>query len=707
MAEESGVISRHHVTAIVFAAAAVVPAQLHHGRVLDRMGPWTASRLGNAMRAEPRDLAYYLDIEITPAQREKGLAELKRAVTQAESRQNSTALQSFDRAAALLPNLGDWVSLFAASVAASAGDTAEVARRLQRVDSSLLAEWAWRTQVRAFRNAHDAAGALRIADAAARLPGGPRRRSEAWRVQGEIFLQRADTAAAAQAFSHAIDAWPYSDAALEAARLLSQLRGLHPEHHLRIGRTYLRYGNFARGMGGLNTYLAAGVAPPDSAARIRLEMGRAYFDARDYDRAADVLLQSARSETSVSASALYLAGRALYRDGDENAGRLTLHEVVDRYPDQLSASQALVLLGDLSQDDAETESAQVYFRRATQIAPSSESAGLAHMRLSAIALAQGDYVGATALLADFRSAFPTGIRHQQATYWLGRTQLALADTQQANDNLRRARDLDPYSFYGMRAAETINEAVAAERLEPGPTTSRETGQSVEAAFQRYDLMRSVGWNEAANFEMERIRQFFDNENSALYALAEGLNQRTRTAQGIGLGRELFRREGAWNRRSLRIVYPFPYRDLIEKHARSRGINPFFMAALIRQESMFNPTATSSAGARGLMQVMPSTGRSLARSLRIRRFNATMLYTPEANLRIGSRFLADQIRTWGGRVDYVLAAYNAGPSRVERWRQFPESRDADLFLERIPFDETRDYVRIVQLNARIYQTLYGS
>jgi soluble lytic murein transglycosylase len=108
-----------------------------------------------------------------------------------------------------------------------------------------------------------------------------------------------------------------------------------------------------------------------------------------------------------------------------------------------------------------------------------------------------------------------------------------------------------------------------------------------------------------------------------------------------------------------------------------------------------------------MQVMPSTGRRLARTLRIRPFRTTSLRKPDVNVRIGTRFLSDMIKGWGGRVDKVLAAYNAGPNRMERWAEFPEAREAELFMERIPFDETRDYVRVVQLNARIYQMLYGS
>jgi soluble lytic murein transglycosylase len=254
----------------------------------------------------------------------------------------------------------------------------------------------------------------------------------------------------------------------------------------------------------------------------------------------------------------------------------------------------------------------------------------------------------------------------------------------------------------------IAEFVAREKLAPDPITPQEITQAVEAALIRIDLLSAVGWTEAASFELDRIRSYFDDEPLALYSLGEGLNQRNQTIAGIAIGRELHRRGGeGWNRRLLRIVYPMPYRDLIVKYARPHGISPYFIAALVRQESMFNPSATSSAGAMGLMQVMPSTGRRVARTLGIRRFRTRMLYTPETNIRIGSRFLADQIKTWGGRADFVLAAYNAGPSRVDRWRRFPEARDGDLFMERIPFDETRDYVRVVQLNARIYQTLYGS
>jgi soluble lytic murein transglycosylase len=126
---------------------------------------------------------------------------------------------------------------------------------------------------------------------------------------------------------------------------------------------------------------------------------------------------------------------------------------------------------------------------------------------------------------------------------------------------------------------------------------------------------------------------------------------------------------------------------------------------MRQESRFNPRAMSAAKAVGLMQVVPATGRMLARGENMGTITAEKLTDPEINIRLGTKFLGDLMRTWQARPDAVLVAYNAGPSRMERWRRFPEYAEPDLFLERIPFAETRDYVRVVRVNTTIYHALY--
>ncbi len=131
------------------------------------------------------------------------------------------------------------------------------------------------------------------------------------------------------------------------------------------------------------------------------------------------------------------------------------------------------------------------------------------------------------------------------------------------------------------------------------------------------------------------------------------------------------------------------------------------AALIRQESQFSQRATSYVGARGLMQLMPATGRTLAQEVGIDDWDPDLLYLPEVNVSLGTRYVGQQVEAFDGALPAVFGAYNAGPHQVERWRAFPEYGRDDLFTERIPFRETRDYVKILTRNRAIYQGLYGT
>jgi soluble lytic murein transglycosylase len=154
-----------------------------------------------------------------------------------------------------------------------------------------------------------------------------------------------------------------------------------------------------------------------------------------------------------------------------------------------------------------------------------------------------------------------------------------------------------------------------------------------------------------------------------------------------------------------LFYPLPYRELVVRYANARGIDPYLVAALIRQESTFNPRVRSRAGARGLMQIIPATGRQLARQER-RRYATRDLYDPEINIRYGPRYLKEVLTRFNGRVDYALASYNAGPHRVKRWTGMDMTIDPEVFIEDIPFDETRAYVKLVLRNEMLYRRLYG-
>jgi soluble lytic murein transglycosylase len=106
-----------------------------------------------------------------------------------------------------------------------------------------------------------------------------------------------------------------------------------------------------------------------------------------------------------------------------------------------------------------------------------------------------------------------------------------------------------------------------------------------------------------------------------------------------------------------------------------------------------------------MQILPSTGKLLARQEKLR-YNASDLFDPEINIRYGTRYLKDVLGSFGGRVDYALASYNAGPHRVRRWTGMDLTIPSEVFIEEIPFDETRDYVKLVLRNEMLYRRLYG-
>jgi soluble lytic murein transglycosylase len=154
---------------------------------------------------------------------------------------------------------------------------------------------------------------------------------------------------------------------------------------------------------------------------------------------------------------------------------------------------------------------------------------------------------------------------------------------------------------------------------------------------------------------------------------------------------------------LRIIFPLAYSDLIHKHATARNLDPYLVASLVLQESTFHPTIRSPANAYGLMQIIPPTGRRLARSLGLQ-FRQSMLTTPETNVRLGTTYFANLVRQFGG-AHLALAGYNAGEHRVVRWLAERRGFEQDEFIDDIPFPETQNYVKKVLGAADDYRRLY--
>lgn len=669
------------------------------GRSRLALGRWAAGH---------RALDRYLQLATSAGGSDRGITELRRALALSEQGDVAGALEAFDRASDLLPQIDDWIQIFAAEAAAGAADTAEVKARLAATDPELARRWGWRIDLRARTEANDSAGALRVARSVANDASEASLRAEGWQRAGELHVGMGETDAAGTSFRRAMEASPGSSAAVSAARQLSRFPGLSPEDQLRIGRLYLRHGNTSRGIEGLRAFLAADTGLPTQRAEVSLELGRAYLNGGRLAEAERHLLELTQSAPSprIGAEAQYLAGRAQYRSGRGQQAKATFLSTADRFPDEVASAEALFLLADLEHDDLRLEQARDYYERMISIRPSIDKAGLAAMRLGGIAFVEGDYETAARVFERYRWAHPDGRRYLQATYWAGTSYLQTGHDALARQRFRELRRLDPISYYGMRAADHLGQDPASFPLAPSPPASTETDAEVARALERVDLLREIGKSDLVRYEVGRLREHYRDRDSALYALAEALNTRGETYTAIRIGWDIHAREGAWNRRLLKIIYPFPYETIIKAEAAEQGLDPYLVAGLIRQESMFHPSIASPAGAIGLMQIMPATGRSLAEKAGISSYDTSLLERPEVNLHLGTIFLAELIGRFGAdRIVSALAAYNAGPHRVQRWRQFPEYSNDELFAERIPFAETRKYVKIVQQNARLYAALY--
>ena len=227
-----------------------------------------------------------------------------------------------------------------------------------------------------------------------------------------------------------------------------------------------------------------------------------------------------------------------------------------------------------------------------------------------------------------------------------------------------------------------------------------------ALVERMDRLRDLGWRERAVRELSTRDRTGESAEVRL-RLALLLNDRGWTWQGTSLADAVRRSgSGAWSDDLLRGVYPLIYTDALGAQAEHNRLDPALVAAITRRESQFDREVASHAGAVGLMQILPRTGAELARRSGMSGFDEDQLKVAEVNLALGTLYLRELLDRNGGSLVPALISYNAGPHRYARWREFPEfSADAELMVERIPFRETRIYVKTITAYRHIYRHLY--
>jgi peptidoglycan lytic transglycosylase len=613
------------------------------------------------------------------------------------------ALDQLD--AVLEPVLASWVAVGVALDAGEDGDTTSAFAFADRIEDPEARRAVWRLEADARLAAGDSAGAAR-AFAAARAEASGVRRAVASVELGLLELAAGDSAAAGNDLLQGLEGGPLSSRARAAVGLLA-IGGDDGAFTLRLARTLDRAGDGRQALRaydrGVRLTAEEGGAVPLS---MRIERARLMGTVRGRQTEAIEEFRAIRESTDnarIGARNLEQWARLRRRQGLTRHVATLRRWLLEEYPGSDEAVEVVWSRASQAEGGGRVRDALEKYAFIAEHAPTHARAGQARMRSGQIRLSRSDPEGAAEVFESYLHDFPTGRRWTEAAYWSGRTRLELGDTAAAHADLRRILREDPVSYYAVVASELLGvpfrvKLPAGERS-PVPDWLAE-------GLHRLDRLTEAGLPRGSSAEIARLIERARGSTGATLDLAEALIARGRTVDGINLGWALRADGHEWDERLLRVAYPFPYRELVRREAEEWGLDPLVMAALIRQESAFKADIVSHAGAVGLMQVMPPTGAQLARAHGPAGFRRGNLTAPEVNLHLGAAFFVEMSARYDGELPLVLSAYNAGPTRASRWRRYPEAADPLRFTERIPFVETRGYVKNVRRNMGLYRALYG-
>ena len=482
------------------------------------------------------------------------------------------------------------------------------------------------------------------------------------------------------------------DAAAAVGVALAGLAPRTPPEYVALARAMKSHGGGADARLEVERALRQG----DSSAATLVLAGELLAGAGRY-RDAERAYRAATRDSALGALAIYRRARILARLGDAGATQ-ALSGFAQSFPGDTAAPTALYVLGDMLADRGEWAEAARWFDELIARYPADLRASLARFRLAAQALRDSLRDSASAL---FRAEVAAGApQRMSARFWLGKLALLSGDSAGARAAwLTLARE-DSVGYYGLRARREVNLPPLRFAAAPAPAPSA----AIAASLGRVDTLLLAGLDTAAQAEVRTILGRAPQQDvDALLAWSDGLARRGFGPAAVRLGWQAALKAPN-DPRVLRAIFPWPNRRAVEGEAAEFGVDPLLLVAIVRQESVFDAEALSPAGARGLAQLLPGTAALTARGLDVT-FYPEWITVPDLNLHLGAAHLQELLERFPGRVDAAVAAYNAGTAPVTRWLARPGADDPDQFIESIPYQETRGYVRSVLRNRDLYRALY--
>ncbi|MEZ5294578.1 MAG: lytic transglycosylase domain-containing protein [Vicinamibacterales bacterium] len=359
-------------------------------------------------------------------------------------------------------------------------------------------------------------------------------------------------------------------------------------------------------------------------------------------------------------------------------------------------------------NDEDEEGARV-FTAMVRMFPAGRFAERAAWKAGWWAYRHGDMATAVAHFETGARNFPRSDYRPAWLYWSGRAKQRMGDSDGGAERLTLTAVDYHNTYYGRLALANLGAQQAAVPKSPfvGQAGAR---AAVPPTERQIRTLMALGLNDLAIEEVQFARRVWGDSPALMATSALAHHRAGRLRLGINAMKRAYPQYMAAGGEELpadvlRVIFPAGYFQQLVGSAKRRGLDPYLVVALAAQESTFDAGIKSSAGAIGLMQIMPATGRSVARQLGIKRFTTRRLTDPETNMTIGTKYFSDLVQRFG-EAAYALAGYNAGAHRVVRWRAERPGLPLDEWIDDIPFPETQNYVKRILGTADDYRRLYG-
>ena len=637
-------------------------------------------------------------------------AALQRAICLMHQGKYSDARTIFQSSGTTRPEIADYVAFWTGQCAEALGQAKEAENHYAKIlhvkPASLLGEQATLNAARVALAQGNAEGAIAYYQT---LIGNRTHEGDA--LAGLVKAQTAlgDSIAARETWSQFVKNYPKHPAILEMLPVLSDMRDV--EELFYTGVACMHAGKYQQAI----VLLRRVIDESQDATwrgKAQYELGHVYYRTRKYLKAENAFDRAFK--VYHRPEALFYLGRCAIKRGQDLTGTTRFREFVRRYPSSRLASEALWQAAMAYERRGRHSDARKLFLTLAKNYPKSTYADQAAWRAGFALYQTRQYTAASkAFLRLSRQTTASHLR-DQGYYWAGKSYQKLGQEAEARFWIERASEGFPTSYYSARARAVLGktENVHVEVPQPGEHLSVNQSYTPSTHIPKGDVLASIGLYRDAEREYDHARRILGRNLFALDDLKLRYERVRAMHKALQISAQIVMLERAhgisMTRASFRRLYPTYYWGEISQVAQKMNLDPNLVIAIMRQESAFNATAISRAGARGLMQVMPQTGRDMARLVKLKNFSTEDLHDPQTSILLGGKHLSDHMVAFQKdkqrQLSLALSAYNAGLDAAKRWSKALTRHDVDVFIERIPYKETRNYVKLVYRNYRVYSYL---